>query len=63
MKKRTLIIFIVAFVISALLMILGAMFKVLYPEQSFLALMLLGAIGFIVSIVFIAINVFRKALK
>ena len=63
MKKRTLIIFIVAFVISNLLIVLAAMFKVLYPEQSYSVLISIGAIGAIVSAIFIAVGIFRKVLK
>ena len=63
MKKRTLIILIVVLVISALFVILGAMLKVLYPEQGYPVLMGIGLIGGITSVAFILMGVIRKTLK
>ena len=60
MKKRNLIVFTGIFVASYLLIIWGAMLKILYPGQTFNTLIILGLIGSITAVAVITNDALRK---
>ena len=60
---KNLILWIAVFTVSSLLIVLNAIFKVLYPEQTFNWLRIIGLIGAAVSVVVLIVTVLRTAVK